>query len=181
MQKIRTRGGFRAASQVLRLSVNTLRRHVEEFEREVGFTLFTRHVGGAMTGEVRPGVTEGLGTFQRAPRPVECQRAHPRFLVDTRDAGLEVLPTYAQALGGKSVPIDVGNIRFTNDIRFAYHPDAAKIARVRSLMDWLTEVFSPKKYPWFTDEFIHPRNLPAAAGGHPVLSLFGKLKEPEEV
>jgi len=65
-------------------------------------------------------------------------------------------PTYAQALGGKSVPIDVGNIRFTNDIRFAYHPDAAKIARVRSLMDWLTEVFRRRNIPGLrTSSSIH--------------------------
>lgn len=312
-------GSFRSASQVLHLSVNTLRRHVEEFEREVGLTLFTRHVdgvrvtaegemlvgavermeaasfdiararniGGSMTGEVRLGVTEGLGTFWLAPRLVEYQREHPGLLIDmrcamhpadvlrletditiqitrptvkdlhivklgrlhaipyasqeylethgtpkdlselkkhrivlqvadqlvgaeeyarlfpdtpqigivsfrcnvssaycwliARGAGIGVLPTYAHALGGRIVPVDVGNIRFTNDIWLAYHPDAAKIARVRSLIDWLIEAFSPKKYPWFADEFIHPRDLPAAVSGLSLPLLFEGFRGLEEV
>jgi len=39
-------GSFRSASQSLSLSVNTLRRQIEDFEREIGLTLFTRHVDG---------------------------------------------------------------------------------------------------------------------------------------
>jgi len=312
-------GSFRSASQVLHLSVNTLRRHVEEFEREVGLTLFTRHVDGVrvtaegerlvaavkrmeaasldivrarnigetMSGEVRLGVTEGLGTFWLAPRLVEYQREHPGLLVDlrcamrptdvlrletdiavqitrptdkdliivklgrlhvmfyasqeyldthgtpknvselrkhrmvlqicdqaaavelfaklfpdtpqlgivsfrsnvssanylliARGAGIGVLPTYAHALGAKVVPVDAGNIRFANDIWLAYHPDAAKIARVRSLIDWLIEAFSPKKYLWFADEFIHPRDMPATVGGHSVSQLFGGFEEIERI
>ena len=312
-------GSFRSASQALHLSVNTLRRHVEEFEREVGLTLFTRHVDGVrvtaegemlvaavkrmeaasldivrarnigetMSGEVRLGVTEGLGTFWLAPRLVEYQREHPGLLVDLRcamhptdvlrletdvtvqitrptdkdlmivklgrlhamffasqvyldahgtpkdtselrkhrmvlqisdqvaavegfaklfpstpqlgivsfrsnvssanylliahGAGIGALPTYAQALGVKLIPVDMGNVRFAYDIWLAYHPDAAKIARVRSLIDWLIEAFSPKKYPWFADEFIHPRDLPAAVGGHSVSQLFAGFEEIEKV
>jgi len=36
----------------------------------------------ALEGEVKLGVTEGLGTFWLAPRLVEFQRAHPTLLVD---------------------------------------------------------------------------------------------------
>jgi DNA-binding transcriptional LysR family regulator len=312
-------GSFRSASQALHLSVNTLRRHVEEFEREVGQTLFTRHVDGvrltaegellvgavkrmeaasfdiararnigvSMSGEVRLGVTEGLGTFWLAPRLVEYQRAHPGLLIDmkcamlpadvlrleteiaiqitrptvqdlrivklgrlhsipyasqeyldthgtpkdvselnkhrlvlqvadqittadeyaqlfpdtpqigvvsfrcnvssahywliARGGGIGILPTYAQAMSRRVVPIDVGNIRYANDIWLAYHPDAAKIARVRSLIDWLIEAFSPKKFPWFADKFIHPRDLPAAVDGHSLPSLFEGFQGLEEV
>jgi DNA-binding transcriptional LysR family regulator len=240
-----------------------------------------------MSGEVRLGVTEGLGTFWLAPRLVEYQRAHPGLLIDlrctmhpadvlrletditvqvtrptdkdliivklgrlhtipyasqeyldahgtpkdlselpkhhvvlqiadqligaesyarlfpntpqigivsfrcnvsssyywliARGAGIGVLPTYAHALGAKVVPVDVGNIRFANDIWLAYHPDAAKIARVRSLIDWLIEAFLPKKYPWFADEFIHPRDLPAAVGGHSLPSLFEGFAASEKI
>jgi DNA-binding transcriptional LysR family regulator len=317
--EVARRGSFRSASLVLRLSVNTLRRHVEEFEREVGLILFTRHVDGvrltaegemllgavermeaasfdiararnageSMTGEVRLGVTEGLGTFWLAPRLVEYQRTRPGLLVDLRcamhpadvlrletditiqltrptdadlrivrlgrlhamfyaskgylaahgmpkdaselkkhrmvlqvsdqvaaaeefaklspgtpqvgtvsfrcnvssanylliagGAGIGALPTYAQALGAEMVPVDLGNVHFTYDIWLAYHLDAAKIARVRGLIDWLIEAFSPKKYPWFADEFIHPRDLPATVDGRPVASLFAKFEEPEKV
>ena len=294
-------GSFRSASQVLHLSVNTLRRHVEEFEREVGLPLFTRHVDGVritaegellvdavkrmeaasfdivraknigafIQGKVRLSVPDALGIFWLAPRLVDFQRAHTGLLIDMHCAmepmdvlrlesdiaihvtrptakdlhtvklgsvhlmpyasqdyldaygtpktitellkhrivlyaiekftpanefaqlflnpspedvvsftsnmgisnfgfiayggGIGLLPTYVHGFDGMVVPVDVENIRFVRDIWLAYHPDVAKIARVRILIDWLKEIFSPKKYPWFADEFIHPRDLPAAA------------------
>jgi DNA-binding transcriptional LysR family regulator len=312
-------GSFRSAAQALQLSVNTLRRHVEEFEREAGHTLFTRHVdgvrltaegellvgagkrmeaasfeiararniGASMSGEVRLGVTEGLGTFWLAPRLVEYQRKHPGLLIDlrcamrpadvlrleteiaiqlerpavkdlhivklgrlhsmpcasreyleahgapkdfsdikknhhlvlqvadqlvaaqefarlfpdtpqvgtvsfrsnvssahswliARGAGIGILPSYAFALSRRIVPIDLG-YHFTNDIWLAYHPDAAKIARVRSLIDWLIEAFSPKRFPWFADEFVHPRDFPPTVDGQPLPSLFDGFSELDEV
>jgi len=308
-------GSFRSAALALQLSVNTLRRHVEEFEREAGHILFTRHVDGvrltaegellvgavkrmeaaafevararhisaSMSGEVRLGVTEGLGTFWLAPRLVEYQRAHPELLIDmrcamrpadvlrleteiaiqierptvkdlhivklgrlhtmtcasqeylethgvpktyadikekhrlvlqvadqlvaaqefarifpdtpqvgivsfrcnvssvnywliARGAGIGVLPSYAFALSRRVAPVDLG-YQFSNDIWLAYHPDAEKIARVRGLIDLLIEAFSPKKYPWFADDFIHPRDFPAAIDGRPLPSLFEGFSE----
>ncbi len=293
-------GSFRSASQVLHLSVNTLRRHVDEFEREVGFPLFTRHVdgvrlttegellvdavkrmeaasfdilratdvGASMHGKVRMNVADLLGVFWLSPRLVNFQRAHlglqidlccarePRdvlrnesdlsvqllrpsakdlrivklgcthFMLHASQAyldaygtpktisdllahrivlhasdnlpplkdhiqrflstspvnnmsfisntsishlwliacggGIGFLPTYTQAIGDMVVPIDVEDTRFALDIWLTYHPSAAKITRFRILIDWLTENFSPKKYPWFADEFIHPRDMPTA-------------------
>jgi DNA-binding transcriptional LysR family regulator len=308
-------GSFRSASQSLSLSVNTLRRQIEDFEREIGLTLFTRHVDGvrltaeglalvgavkrmevasldiarlrnldgSMQGEVRLSVTEGLGTFWLAPRLVEFQCAHPSLLIDMRctmhpadvlrletDVGIQitrptakdlrivklgrlhamlfasqeyldangspaslddlrkhrlvlqvadqlisqeeftryfpntpqvglvafrtnvssahyrviacgggigVLPTYAVALGGAVVPIDIEGARFVNDIWLAYHPDAARNARVRGLIDWLVDAFSPKRYSWFGDEFIHPRDFPDAVDGQHLRSLFAGFTE----
>ena len=40
-----------------------------------------------------------------------------------------------------------------------YHPDARSIRRVSLFIDWLKTLFDPKRYPWFGDEFIHPREL----------------------
>lgn len=298
-------GSFRAASQTLHLSVNTLRRQIEEFEAETGHKLFTRHADGlrmtregdqmfaaakrmelaafdlmrartpdpSLRGEVRLSVTEGLGTFWVAPHLVEFQRDHPGLLVELQStmrpadmmrlecdvgvqldpptdkdlrvvkigrlhsipfasstymarhgcpkdasdlaghrvvlqiaeqvdslafarlfpgisqvglvsmrtnsssthfaavvagAGIGVLPTYLHKIGALE-PIDVG-LRFTKDISLVYHPDLAKIPRIRLAIDWLVEAFSPKRFPWFSDEFIHPRDLPDDPGG---LSLWG--------
>jgi len=240
-----------------------------------------------MSGEVRLGVTEGLGTFWLAPRLVEYQRAHPGLLIDMRCAmrpadvlrleteiaiqlerptvkdlhivklgrlhsvpcaspeylethgtpkdfsdikknhhlvlqvadqlvaaqefarlfpdtpqvgtvsfrcnvssahywliarggGIGLLPSYALALGRRVVPI-ASEYHFSNDIWLAYHPDAAKIARVRSLIDWLIEAFSPKRFPWFADEFVDLRDFPPAAGGHSPPSLFEEFDEMGEV
>ena len=72
--------------------------------------------------------------------------------------GIGGLPTYIVALGTDLIPIDVG-VRHQVDIWMTYHPDARGVARVSFFIDWLKTLFDPKRYPWFGDEFIHPREL----------------------
>ena len=304
-------GSFRAAAEHLRMSVNAVRRRVDELEQALGVTLLTRHVDGVRTtaegervfaaatkmeaasfgllqardemdsekisGEVRLAVTEGLGTFWIAPRLVEFQRANPNLLIDvncamksadvlrleadvaiqitrptapdlrlvklgrlhflpfaapsyletfgypntTRDlarhrilvqsddnvqwrelydrlfpgisptalvalrtnvssahywsiakgAGIGLLPTYAQWIGAEIVPLDLG-IHETVDIWLTYHPDAKRIPRVSRLIDWAIQAFSPQKYPWFRDEFIHSNELKNIYRGAPLATMF---------
>lgn len=305
------RGSFRAAAEHLGQSVNALRRHVVELERQLGVPLVTRHVDGirvtdegkevfaaaqrmemasfglvrardradpAISGEVRLAVTEGLGTFWISPRLVDFQRSYPKLVIDmncathsadvlrmeadasvqltrptspdlkvvklgrmhampfaaksyidrygapktaeellthriclqiteylpiTKDydryfpgvpqpgfvamrtnmgsahywaivkgVGIGLLPTYVFATGGDIVPVDIGMV-FPTDIWLAYHPDAARIPRVRRLLDWVIDSFNPRKFPWFGDEFIHPKDLPQTRDGDSVDNLFG--------
>jgi DNA-binding transcriptional LysR family regulator len=298
-------GSFRAAAQGLNVSVNTLRRQIDELERQTGLKLFTRHADGlrmtkeaeqvlgaakrmelaacdlvrgpdgytSIRGEVRLSVTEGLASFWVAPHLVEFSRTYPDLLVELRSrmrpadvmrlesevsiqivpptdkdlrvmkvgrmhgmpfasptylerygrpktvadfkkhrivlqdaeqvdsmgfarlfpgisqigmvslrtnastthfwavvagAGIGVLPTYGADLRLLE-PLDVG-LEYAWDLWLVYHPDLAKTPRVRLLIDWLVELFSPRRFPCFSDEFIHPRDLPDHAGG---LSLFG--------
>jgi DNA-binding transcriptional LysR family regulator len=87
-------------------------------------------------------------------------------------AGVGIFPTYALALGGKLIPLDV-DARWSFDIWLSYHPGSGRIPRVRSMVDWLIEAFNPAKYPWFGDEFVHPRELEAVHVGEPLTHLFG--------
>jgi DNA-binding transcriptional LysR family regulator len=292
-------GSFRSAAERLDLSINVVRRRIDDFERQIGATLFTRDVHGTrltdegslvvsavermeaasfdllragnsvtntLSGEVRVAVTEGLGTFWLAPRLVEFQQSFPNILVDLhcamrsadvsrheadiaihlsrpaaldvklvrlgrmhlmyfaseqylethgtpktpaelvkhrlvmqvadqtaakeafeslfpgyaqRDllvmrtnvssanywavangAGIGVFPTYASALGGKIIPLEV-ELHLPFDIWLSYHPGNGRIPRVRHMIDWLIEAFNPAKFPWFKDEFIHPREFKA--------------------
>ena len=41
------------------------------------------------------------------------------------------------------------------------------------MIDWLVEAFNPAKYPWFGDEFVHPREFEAVYMGEPLTHLFG--------
>jgi len=320
LQVVRHRS-FRAAAEHLGQSVNTLRRHVEELERQLGAPLITRHVDGvrmtpegeevfaaaqrmemasfglvrarervdtAISGEVRLAVTEGLGTFWISPRLIDLQRSYPKLVIDmscatqsadvlrmeadasvqltrptspdlkvvklgrmhampfaaksyidrygapksveellrhriclqvteylpiTKDydryfpgvpqpgfvamrtnvgsahylaiakgAGIGLLPTYVFAIGGDIVPVDIGML-FPTDIWLAYHPDAARIPRVRRMLDWIIDSFNPRKFPWFGDEFIHPRDLPQTLEGEAVANLFagfGSRRSPDD-
>src|ERR1700742_2438170 len=105
-------GSFRSAAERLALSINAVRRRIDDFERQTGATMFIRDVhgtrlteegvhvlaavermeaasfdllrsaGNALSGEIRVAVTEGLGTFWLAPRMVEFQRSFPNILID---------------------------------------------------------------------------------------------------
>jgi DNA-binding transcriptional LysR family regulator len=304
-------GSFRSAAERLSLSINAVRRRIDDFERQIGATLFTRDVHGthltdegalvvsavermeaatfdvmrasdtltsALTGEVRVAVTEGLGTFWLAPRLVEFQQAYPHILVDLhcamrsadvsrheadvaihlsrpsaldiklvrlgsmhlmfwaaekyiekhgaprnaaelikhrlvlqfadqiaaketfesffpgvaeRDllvmktnvssanywavangAGIGVFPSYAIALGGKLVPLEV-ELNRPLDIWLSYHPGSGRIPRVRHMIDWLIEAFNPARFPWFKEEFVHPRDFKEVYMGEPLTQLFG--------
>jgi DNA-binding transcriptional LysR family regulator len=304
-------GSFRSAAERLSLSINAVRRRIDDFERQIGATLFTRDVhgthltdegalvvsavermeaatfdvmrasdtlAGATSGEVRVAVTEGLGTFWLAPRLVEFQQAHPNILVDLhcamrsadvsrheadvaihlsrpsaldiklvrlgrmhlmfwaseryiqkygspraphelikhrlvlqfadqtaaketfesffpgvaeRDllvmktnvssanywavangAGIGVFPSYACALGGKLIPLEV-ELNRPLDIWLSYHPGSGRIPRVRHMIDWLIEAFNPVRFPWFKEEFVHPREFKEVYMGEPLTQLFG--------
>lgn len=236
-----------------------------------------RNLSVAVEGEVRLGITEGLGTFWIAPRLVEFRRAYPGLLIDMRcamhpsdilrletDVGIQItpptakdlriakigrvhampfaapsyldmygtpktlvelarhqlvvqvsdqiaaqemyeklfpqmpqvghvafrtnvssahysliargcgigaLPTYAGVISKKIVPIDIPGLHIGQDIWLVYHADAARLPRVRRLLDWVIAAFSPKQYPFFSDEFIHPRDLPAEIANTPTMQM----------
>jgi hypothetical protein len=47
-------------------------------------------------------------------------------------------------------------------IRYLAFPiPAAAASRVRHMIDRLVEAFNPAKFPWFKDEFVHPREFKA--------------------
>jgi DNA-binding transcriptional LysR family regulator len=72
--------------------------------------------------------------------------------------GIGALPTYIMALGTDLIPVDIG-VRHEVDIWMTYHPDVRSVRRVSVFIDWLRSLFDAKRYPWFGDEFIHPRDL----------------------
>jgi DNA-binding transcriptional LysR family regulator len=98
-----------------------------------------------------------------------------------KGAGIGLLPTYASAIGAAVIPVDIQpGIYFPSDIWLAYHPDAARIPRVRRTIDWVVASFDPQKYPWFRDEFIHPKDLPEQLEGEPLVNLFAGFNARED-
>lgn len=97
--------------------------------------------------------------------------------------GIGPLPTYIVAIGTDLIPIDI-DFRYQVDIWMTYHPDARSISRVSHFIDWLRTLFDPKRYPWFGDEFIHPRDLAKTHAPRmnetllnlPILRPFGRTK-----
>lgn len=100
--------------------------------------------------------------------------------VVAKGAGIGWVPTYIHAIGGRFVPLDL-DANFPFDIWLTYHADAGKIPRVRQMIDWIVDAFDPKKFPWFRDEFIHPRDLPKLYKGEPLANLFEGFVHSNEV
>jgi DNA-binding transcriptional LysR family regulator len=88
-----------------------------------------------------------------------------------KGAGIGMLPTYAQAIGAQLVPLHLGVVQ-PIEIWMTYHPEAKRIVRVKRIIDWITESFNPRRFPWFRDEFIHPDKLADAYHGEPLANLF---------
>ena len=59
------------------------------------------------------------------------------------------------------------------DIWLSYHPGSGRIPRVRHMIDWLIDAFNPARFPWFRDEFVHPREFKEVYMGEPLTQLFG--------
>ena len=94
-----------------------------------------------------------------------------------KGAGIGWLPTYVPALGDPLIPLDIG-VKFELDIWLAYHPDAKKIPRVKQLIEWTIQSFDGHKYPWFSDEFVHPKDLQKAyKDAEPLVNLFAGFKK----
>jgi DNA-binding transcriptional LysR family regulator len=87
-------------------------------------------------------------------------------------AGIGVFPTYACALGGEMVPLEI-ELRRPFDIWLSYHPGNGRIPRVRHMIDWLVEAFNPARFPWFKDEFVHPSEFKAVYKGESLTHKFG--------
>jgi DNA-binding transcriptional LysR family regulator len=86
---------------------------------------------------------------------VQTNVASAHLWAVSKGAGIGWLPTYTHFIGGRIAPIDV-KPRFVLDIWLTYHPDVARIARVRRVIDWLRDSFDAQKFPWFGERFIHP-------------------------
>jgi DNA-binding transcriptional LysR family regulator len=87
-------------------------------------------------------------------------------------AGIGVFSTYACALGGKIIPLEV-ELRRQYDIWPSYRPGCGRIPTVRRMIDRLVEALGSAKFRWFKDEFIHPSEFKSVYKGETLTHLFG--------
>jgi DNA-binding transcriptional LysR family regulator len=75
-----------------------------------------------------------------------------------RGAGVGFLPTSSIALGAALVAVDMG-VSHHADLWLTYHKEFRNSDRHKIVIDWLKQIFDPKTYACFRDEFIHPNAL----------------------
>jgi DNA-binding transcriptional LysR family regulator len=90
------RGSFRSAADRLRQSINAVRRHVDEFEREIGTRLFTRDVHGTRLTEEAVQIVEAVERMEAATFDVLRSRnlISPAISGEVRVAVTEGLGTF---------------------------------------------------------------------------------------
>jgi len=111
------------------------------------------------------------GYSQRDLRMMKTNVSSANYWAVANGAGIGAFPTYACALGGKMIPLEI-ELRQPYDIWLSYHPGSGRIPRVRHMIDWLIEAFNPARFPWFKDEFVHPGEFKAVYKGES-LTHFG--------
>jgi hypothetical protein len=80
------------------------------------------------------------------------------------------------AIGADLVPLNL----FTKgiDIWLTYRADAKRIKRVQRTAEWIMQIFSPRRFPWFRDEFIHPDQFAEVYKGGPLTNRVADLQVP---
>ncbi len=49
---------------------------------------------------------------------------------------------------------------------------------MKQLIEWVVQSFEGRKYPWFRDEFVHPRDLQKSyKEAEPLVNLFAGFKK----
>ncbi|MEZ5961383.1 MAG: LysR family transcriptional regulator [Hyphomonadaceae bacterium] len=78
-------------------------------------------------------------------------------------AGIAFLPTCAASFI-PSITMLGEEPAASPKLYLVYDPAIARVARAKSVLDWLKDIFSPASNPWFADDFIHPRDFAMRRG-----------------
>ena len=78
-------------------------------------------------------------------------------------AGIAFLPTCAAAFI-PNITMLGAEPSASPQLYLVYDPAIARVARAKSVIDWLKDTFAPANNPWFAQEFIHPREFAMRQG-----------------
>jgi DNA-binding transcriptional LysR family regulator len=70
--------------------------------------------------------------------------------------GIGALPTYAGAISARLIPLDVP-VALKFELWLSFDRSGASSLPVREAINWAHRCFDQARYPWFADDFIHPR------------------------
>ena len=77
--------------------------------------------------------------------------------------GIGALPTYISALSSELHPLELP-LQLKFDLWLSFDRSLKKSRTVRAAIDWLHDCFDARRYPWFGDKFLHPRDFPKYDG-----------------
>lgn len=82
-------------------------------------------------------------------------------------AGISAMPSYAARLDSRLTALPIPPLASVK-VWLSYHETARRVPRIRTVVDWMRDVFDRKKNPWFREEYIPPSLFDAPpVGGWP--------------
>jgi DNA-binding transcriptional LysR family regulator len=85
--------------------------------------------------------------------------------------GIGILPTYARAISRRVRPLDLG-VHLRREIFCVTNPERRNAPGAQLTLAWLRDSFDGSQFPWFHDQFLHPRDFEEAISSSNVISLF---------
>jgi len=144
--------------------------------RRGAMTSLDQYRGHQFVEQSGPGLHPGLikylvgSDWPEGFMPIRSNSALSVYWAVVNGSGIAALPTYSRAVSKHIIPLDVPlPLRF--DLWYYYHAEARHSPAVRATVDWLKAAFDPVVYPWFADQFIHPREFERGRVGK-VVPLF---------
>lgn len=113
-----------------------------------------------------------LGTSQREGLiGIRTNSSSAHFRAVATGGGIGILPTYARAVSRRVRPLDI-DVRLRREIFCVINSVRAQSPAVQLVIAFLETCFSGEIYPWFRDEFVHPRDFEETLSSQSVISLF---------
>lgn len=113
--------------------------------------------------------------FGESPPPnliaFETNSSSAHYWAISKGIGIGMLPTYARAITRTVHPLDIGFV-LRRDIWLSHLPVVDGDSSVNAVIEWILRSFDSQKYPWFSDDFVHPTSLDAEFEGTNVVRLF---------
>ena len=107
--------------------------------------------------ETVPGVASGPGAG-----PLRINSMAARYLAITHGAGTGHLPNYARLIDPRLVALHERREE-RHDVFLTYRRDMLEIGPLSVAIDWIKSCINPRRYPWFSHDYIHPNQLDEAA------------------
>lgn len=102
---------------------------------------------------------------------IRTNSSSAHFRAIATGGGIGILPTYARAISRRVRPLDLG-VHLRREILCVTNAARSSAPDVRLVADWLAQCFDGEAYPWFRQDFVHPRDFEAAISSSNVISLF---------
>lgn len=102
---------------------------------------------------------------------IRTNSSSAHFRAISTGGGIGILPTYARAISRRVRPLDL-QVRLRREILCVVNPARANSPGVQLALTWLGSCFAGDIYPWFRDEFVHPRDFEKEISMRSVMGLF---------